>query len=35
MSDTPIYDALACKYGWVTTKHHRWFKMLSIVRGNR
>lgn len=35
MSDTPIYNALAIKYGWVTTTHHRWWQMLSVVKGNK
>ena len=33
MSNTPIYDQLAIKYGWLTTKHHRWYRMLAVVRG--
>lgn len=34
LNETPIYTALAIKYGWVTTKHHRWFRLIDIIRGH-
>ena len=32
MSNTPIYDQLAIKYGWLTTKNRRWYRLLAVVR---
>lgn len=32
MTNTPIYNQLAIKYGWVTTTKHRWYQLLATVR---
>ena len=34
IKDTPIYTALAIKHGWITTKHHRWYRLLDVLNWN-